>query len=176
MTAIQVDFLTLQITETSEKVSKCVPTGVPKSIENHKKINPGTFVGSPECTLAHMITKIVSKWSPRTPKSSKMTSQDLQEEQTLLDLNANLPGNTDHVFLISTCFQSSKSFKSCKSFQSANHQSPHWQRGRRQGRSLKIKTNQMATSTIPMRSKLKMSTKTTQIQLYHYILLKKLRI
>ena len=125
-----------------------VSKGVPKMYQKSLKIHPGIFQGPSVCIRDSLDCKMVPKWCPRTsqstqnghlgtlkgPKNSTKSNHQVSNKQIyivhfLIDFN---PGK--------------QFFYSCQSFQSANQQVTGCQRGRRQGRSLKIYKNQYSKS------------------------------
>ena len=105
---------------------KVLPIGHPKFIKNRWTSMLGhsrTLLGAP---LHPMITKMVPKWCPKTPECLQNGVQDQWSEWKV--------GWFSYFYNDKSC----RSFKSCKSIQIANYKSAGYQRGRRQGWSLKI--------------------------------------
>ena len=127
----------------------------PKSIKNQQKI----FVGHPRAFLSaplhQMTAKVMQKWFLRTQKCSINVYAIMHHAMSIIieylddyigiymeavgtSIDFTCPIQSCKSFESCKSSQSCKSFKSCKSLQLANYQSAGCQRGRRQGRSLKI--------------------------------------
>ena len=117
-----------------------VSEGGPKIHQKSLKIHPGTFQGPSVCICGPFDCKMMPKWCPRTSKWTQNghlgTLKGAKNRQTPIIkyiINRFIFFMFIHGFNPGNQF-----FYSCQSFQSANQQSTGCQRGRRQGRSLKI--------------------------------------
>ena len=134
MSTIQTYFLTLQITENIKKWSKLVSKGVPKIHQKSSKIHPGTFQGSFERTCVPLDHQNGAKLIPRTSKLNQNCDP------------RTLKGDKINNIQWQIVLQKSVYFKQCSiDFNPGNPSNPAnqlftgYQRGRRQGRSLKIR-------------------------------------
>ena len=118
-----------------------VSKGVPKMHQKSLKINPGTFQGPPVCIRDPLDCKMMPKWCPR---ASQMTQNahlgTLKGTQNSAKSNNQVYKTQIYIFHFLIDFNpGNQFFYSCQSLQSANQQATGYQRGRRQGRSLKIR-------------------------------------
>ena len=136
MPAIQTCFLTPQITENIKKWPKMISNGGPKIHQKSLKIHSDTLQGPPECICAQLDHQ---NGLQGPPNGSKMVSWGPKDDIKSYKSNNQVYNKQIYIFIFINWFQPCKLvFYSWESFQSANQQSTGCQRGRRQGRSLKI--------------------------------------
>ena len=104
MPTMQINLLTLQITENPKKYPTVSPTGVPKSTKNHKK----STMGPQGVLLLHPCTIWWPKWCQSRLQGPKMepkwSTRDPKRRQKSWKLNNNLRKHTIHVFEFWTAF------------------------------------------------------------------------
>ena len=149
MPALQTCFLMPQITETMKKWPQSCANRPPKIHQKSIEINIGTFKGTPDCTLApndHQNRAKVVPQDPRMPpkwcpKSIKSVIVNAKHSEINSQWFQSVSGHMfEKIFKCwkSSVIQSCRSCKSCKSIRITDFKSADCQRGRRQGRSLKI--------------------------------------
>ena len=163
MPTIQTYMWMLQIAEIIKKLLEMVSKGGPKIHQKSLKSHPGTFQGSFECICVPLDHKNNAKMIRRTSKSNqngdprtvkghikstisncKSCHKKLHSEQCPFDFNPGNPCNPAEMINLGQLGTSrrmlARRFNIKKFCQSANQQSTAYQRGRWQGRSLKICT------------------------------------
>ena len=139
MPPIQTCFLALQITENIKKLSKMVSKGIPKIHQQSIKIHPRTFQGPSQCICDPLGGKMVPKWCPRTSKwKQNGHPRTLKVHENQRAPTSKYVTKRYTFWPVLHWFRSWKFFNSCKSMQIADYMTAGCQRGRRQGRSLKI--------------------------------------